>query len=111
MYEKITLPNGVRIVHEHIPYVRSAAMGIWIATGSRYETARMSGASHFIEHMLFKGTGKRTAAQLADIMDSIGGQVNAFTTKECTCFQRARTRHAPRSAHGRAVRHVFQFQF
>ena len=86
MYEKITLPNGVRIVHENIPHVRSVAMGIWIATGSRYEPARMSGASHFIEHMLFKGTDTRTAADLADIMDSIGGQVNAFTTKECTCF-------------------------
>ena len=86
MYEKITLPNGVRIVHEHIPYVRSVAMGIWVATGSRYESARMSGASHFIEHMLFKGTDTYTAAQLADIMDGIGGQVNAFTTKECTCF-------------------------
>ncbi len=86
MYEKITLPNGVRIVHEHIPYVRSVALGIWVATGSRYESARMSGASHFIEHMLFKGTDTRTATQLADIMDGIGGQVNAFTTKECTCF-------------------------
>jgi predicted Zn-dependent peptidase len=86
MYEKITLPNGVRIVHENIPYVRSAALGIWVGTGSRYEKARMSGASHFIEHMLFKGTQTRSAADLADIMDGIGGQVNAFTTKECTCF-------------------------
>lgn len=86
MYEKITLPNGVRIVHENIPHVRSAALGIWVATGSRYESARMSGASHFIEHMLFKGTLNHTAAELADKMDGIGGQVNAFTTKECTCF-------------------------
>ena len=86
MYEKITLPNGVRIVHENIPHVRSVALGIWIATGSRYEPARMSGASHFIEHMLFKGTDTRSASELADIMDGIGGQVNAFTTKECTCF-------------------------
>jgi predicted Zn-dependent peptidase len=86
MYEKITLPNGVRILHEHIPYVRSASLGIWIASGSRYEKASESGASHFIEHMLFKGTETRTAAELAGIMDGIGGQINAFTTKECTCF-------------------------
>jgi predicted Zn-dependent peptidase len=86
MYEKITLPNGVRILHEHIPYVRSASLGIWIASGSRYENASESGASHFIEHMLFKGTVSKTAAELAGIMDGIGGQINAFTTKECTCF-------------------------
>ena len=86
MYEKITLPNGVRILHEYIPYVRSVSLGIWVGTGSRYENAPMSGASHFIEHMLFKGTDKYTAAELAGIMDGIGGQINAFTTKECTCF-------------------------
>lgn len=86
MYEKLTLQNGVRILHEHIPYVRSVSLGIWVATGSRYESARMSGASHFIEHMLFKGTQTNSAAELASIMDSIGGQTNAFTTKECTCF-------------------------
>lgn len=86
MYEKIVLPNGVRILHENIPYVRSVSLGIWVGTGSRYEGARMSGASHFIEHMLFKGTATRTASELAGIMDTIGGQTNAFTTKECTCF-------------------------
>ena len=86
MYEKIVLPNGVRILHEYIPYVRSVSLGIWIGTGSRHENAAMSGASHFIEHMLFKGTNTRTAAELAGIMDGIGGQINAFTTKECTCF-------------------------
>lgn len=86
MYEKIVLKNGVRILHEHIPYVRSVSLGIWVGTGSRYESAAMSGASHFIEHMLFKGTTTRTAAELAGIMDGIGGQINAFTTKECTCF-------------------------
>jgi predicted Zn-dependent peptidase len=86
MYEKIVLPNGVRILHEYIPYVRSVSLGIWVGTGSRYENAAMSGASHFIEHMLFKGTKTRTAAELAGMMDGIGGQINAFTTKECTCF-------------------------
>jgi predicted Zn-dependent peptidase len=86
MYEKIVLPNGVRLLHEHIPHVRSVSLGIWVGTGSRYEDARMSGASHFIEHMLFKGTETRTAEELASVMDAIGGQTNAFTTKECTCF-------------------------
>jgi predicted Zn-dependent peptidase len=65
LYEKITLPNGVRIVHEYIPYVRSAALGVWVGTGSRFESAPMCGASHFIEHMLFKGTETRTALDLA----------------------------------------------
>lgn len=86
MYEKITLPNGVRILHEHIPHVRSCALGLWVGTGSRYENAGMNGASHFIEHLVFKGTQSRTAAELARMMDGIGGQINAFTTKECTCF-------------------------
>jgi predicted Zn-dependent peptidase len=80
------LPNGVRILTEPMDSVRSAALGIWVATGSRAETAQESGAAHFIEHMLFKGGEHCTAAQLAARMDAIGGQLNAFTTKECTCF-------------------------
>lgn len=86
MYEKITLPNGVRILTKQVPGVRSAALGIWVGSGSRHEKAGEGGAAHFIEHMVFKGTGRRTAAELAEEMDAIGGQVNAFTTKECTCF-------------------------
>ena len=86
MYNKITLPNGVRIVYEQIPYVRSASLGVWVGVGSRHEPAKMSGAAHFIEHMMFKGTATRSAAQLAQFIDSVGGQVNAYTTKECTCF-------------------------
>ena len=85
-YNMETLPNGVRILTEPIPAVRSAALGIWVATGSRAETARESGAAHFIEHMLFKGTDIHSASELAARMDAIGGQLNAFTTKECTCF-------------------------
>ena len=85
-YEKRTLPNGVRILTEQVPGVRSACLGIWVGTGSRHEKPGEGGAAHFIEHMLFKGTATRTAAQLAEEMDAIGGQVNAFTTKECTCF-------------------------
>ena len=86
MYEKITLPNGVRILTEHVPAVRSAALGIYVGTGSRQEKAAENGAAHFIEHMLFKGTARRTAADLAGEMDAVGGQINAYTTKESTCF-------------------------
>jgi len=86
MYNKTVLPNGVRILTENIPYVRSAAVGIWVGTGSRFESASENGAAHFIEHMLFKGTERRTASELAEQMDHIGGQINAFTTKDCTCF-------------------------
>ncbi|MBQ3404678.1 MAG: insulinase family protein [Oscillospiraceae bacterium] len=86
MYERITLPNGVRIVYERIPYVRSVALGIWVGTGSRCEKGSENGAAHYIEHMSFKGTSRFSAAELASLMDGIGGQTNAFTTREMTCF-------------------------
>ncbi|MDR0380691.1 MAG: insulinase family protein [Oscillospiraceae bacterium] len=96
--EKITLPNGVRLLFEEIPHVRSAAVGIWVGSGSRHEPAHLSGISHAIEHMVFKGTRTRSAAQIASEMDAIGGQVNAFTTKECTCFYvRALDTHLPQA--------------
>lgn len=99
MTEIKRLPNGVRIVTEEVPGVRSASLGIWVGTGSRHEKARENGAAHFIEHMVFKGTEGRSTAQLAQEMDAIGGQVNAFTTKECTCFHaRVLDRHLPRAA-------------
>lgn len=86
MVEKRTLKNGIRLVFENIPHVRSVSVGVWVGTGSRHEKASESGASHFIEHMVFKGTHTRTAAEIASISDRMGGQINAFTTKECTCF-------------------------
>lgn len=86
MYEKRTLPNGVRMVYEHMPHVRSAAIGVWIGVGSRYESPSDAGSAHFIEHMLFKGTAQHTASELAEHMDAIGGQVNAYTTREGTCY-------------------------
>lgn len=86
MYEQLTLPNGVRIMTEAIPTVRSAALGIWVGVGSRFEKASEGGAAHFIEHMVFKGTAKRSAAEIAEATDAIGGQINAYTTKEMTCF-------------------------
>ena len=86
MYEELTLSNGVRVLHEAVPSVRSAALGIWVRAGSRNETAAENGSCHFIEHMLFKGTKKRSAEQLARESDAIGGRLNAYTTKEGTCF-------------------------
>jgi len=86
MYEMITLPNGVRIAFEKMDNVRSAAVGIWVGVGSRHEKASENGATHFIEHMLFKGTDKYSAQELAAAMDGIGGQINAYTTRESTCY-------------------------
>lgn len=84
--ESITCANGVRIVYERVPAVRSASLGIWVANGSRCETAEENGISHFIEHMLFKGTPGRTASDIAAAMDRLGGQFNAYTSKENTTF-------------------------
>lgn len=80
------LTNGVRVVGEEIPMMRSVSIGVWIGTGSRYETEANNGISHFLEHMLFKGTERFTARELAEVFDGLGGQVNAFTSKEYTCY-------------------------
>ncbi|OYD09489.1 M16 family metallopeptidase [Paludifilum halophilum] len=86
MIAKHTLSNGVRVVAEKMPHVRSVAFGLWIGTGSRNETPENNGISHFLEHMMFKGTDRRTTKELAETFDEIGGQVNAFTSKEMTCY-------------------------
>ncbi len=86
MYETSILTNGVTLVTEQVPAVRSAAIGIFIGSGSRQEQASENGAAHFAEHMFFKSTHSRTAEALASEMDAIGGQVNAYTTKESTCY-------------------------
>jgi len=86
MYIRHKLENGVRIVAEEIKYVNSVSIGIWVKVGSRNENNHNNGMSHFIEHMLFKGTKNRTAKEIAGSIDKIGGQLNAFTAKECTCF-------------------------
>jgi predicted Zn-dependent peptidase len=80
------LSNGIRVVIEEISSVRSVSLGIWVGTGSRDESPATNGITHFIEHMMFKGTEKLTARQIAELFDGIGGQVNAFTTKEYTCY-------------------------
>ncbi|KAB2337560.1 insulinase family protein [Cytobacillus depressus] len=86
MIKKYTCQNGVRVVLENIPHVRSVALGVWIGTGSRNENLKNNGISHFLEHMFFKGTKTRSAREIAESFDSIGGQVNAFTSKEYTCY-------------------------
>lgn len=92
--EKITLENGFRIITDFAPWSKSATMGVWIGSGSRYETPELSGVSHFIEHMLFKGTANKSAREIAEEMDEIGGALNAFTAKEYTCvYCRALTEH------------------
>ena len=86
MYVKRILPNGVRLITERIDNMRTVSVGIWVGNGSRYEPAELGGVSHFIEHMIFKGTEKRSARHIAIAIDALGGQANAFTDKECTCY-------------------------
>ena len=86
MYKCQTLENGLTIIGEEIPYLKSISLGIWVKAGSIIETKENSGVSHFIEHMLFKGTKNRSSKELAREIDNLGGILNAFTSKECTCF-------------------------
>jgi predicted Zn-dependent peptidase len=86
MHKKITLKNGIRVMLEPMDYMRSASIGFWIKVGSINETSALNGVSHFIEHMLFKGTTNRTAKTIAGEIDDLGGELNAFTSKECTCI-------------------------
>ncbi len=83
---RTALPSGLRIVTEEVSSVRSAAVGIWVNVGSRDETPAVAGASHFLEHLLFKGTTSRTALEISSAIESVGGEMNAFTSKEYTCF-------------------------
>jgi predicted Zn-dependent peptidase len=84
--KRSVLPGGLRIVTEAMPGVRSASVGIWVGVGSRDESPSVAGASHFLEHLLFKGTRSRSALDIASTMDAVGGEFNAFTEKEHTCF-------------------------
>ena len=86
MIRQTILPNGIRLIYEKMEHVRSVSMGVWVDTGSVRETAETAGASHLIEHMVFKGTERRSAEQIAIEMDAVGGNINAFTSKENTCF-------------------------
>ena len=86
MFAKTVLDNGIRVVSQEMPDHRSVSLGIWVENGSRHEARHENGISHFIEHLLFKGTERRTAAQIAEEMDAVGGVLNAFTAKEHTCY-------------------------
>jgi predicted Zn-dependent peptidase len=83
---RTTLPGGLRVVTEYLPAVRSASVGVWVGVGSRDEGATVAGAAHFLEHLLFKSTPTRTAVDIAQEMDAVGGELNAFTAKEHTCY-------------------------
>ncbi len=83
---RTVLPGGLRVVTEQVPGARSAAVGVWVGVGSRDETPPLSGASHFLEHLLFKGTATRSALDIAVAVDAVGGDLNAFTAKEHTCY-------------------------
>lgn len=85
MYKKLTLSNGIRVMLEPVEHMRSASIGFWIKVGSINEATKENGVSHFIEHMLFKGTTNRSAKAIAGEIDDLGGELNAFTSKECTC--------------------------
>ncbi|MFD2093656.1 M16 family metallopeptidase [Blastococcus deserti] len=84
--ERTELPGGLRVLTETMPGVLSATLGIWVGVGSRDETSELSGSSHFLEHLLFKGTATRSALEIATAMDAVGGEMNAFTAKEHTCY-------------------------
>ena len=86
MYIYKQLQNGIRVFAENVPYAESVSLGVWVGNGSRHEKLEENGMSHFIEHMVFKGTATKSAKEIALMMDSVGGHLNAFTTRECTCF-------------------------
>ncbi len=96
-YKLTTLDNGIRIVTEFLPHVNSFSLGFWFNTGSRNENSRNNGISHFTEHMLFKGTKQRSSKKLSDEVESLGGYLNAFTSKEHTCYYgRGLGQHLPK---------------
>lgn len=85
-HQQTRLPSGITVVSERLTSVRSVTLGLWVAVGSRDETSEESGCSHFLEHLLFKGTATRTAREIAESIDAVGGELNAFTSKEVTCY-------------------------
>src|SRR5689334_21517104 len=86
MVNKTVLHNGIRVISENIPHAYSVSIGIWVANGSRHEWRESNGVAHFIEHLLFKGTERRSALDIAREIDSVGGVLNAFTSREFVCY-------------------------
>jgi len=83
---RTVLPGGLRVISESVPAMRSVSVGVWVGIGSRDESPTLAGASHFLEHLLFKGTRRRTALDIPRRFEAVGGETNAFTTKEYTCY-------------------------
>ncbi|MEO1790050.1 MAG: pitrilysin family protein, partial [Pseudomonadota bacterium] len=81
-----TLPNGLRIVTEHMPGLKSASVGVWVTAGGRHERVEQNGIAHFLEHMAFKGTERRSAIEIAEAIEDVGGYINAYTSREMTAF-------------------------
>src|SRR5437588_8717465 len=92
MYRVIALPNGLTVASAEMPHMTSVSVGIWVGIGSRYEPAQINGICHFIEHLLFKGTKNKSAREISEAVEGIGGSLNAFTSEEMTCFH-ARAGH------------------
>ncbi|HVE95623.1 MAG TPA: insulinase family protein, partial [Pseudonocardiaceae bacterium] len=86
MLRRSVLPSGLRVVTEELAGSHSAVVGMWVAVGSRDEPTAVAGAAHYLEHLLFKGTARRSAAAIAEEIDAVGGELNAFTAKEHTCY-------------------------
>ena len=86
MVNKSILDNGIRVVSETLPYVHSVSIGIWVTSGSRHESLEMNGVTHFIEHLMFKGTARRSSLDIAREIDAVGGVLNAFTGREYVCY-------------------------
>jgi len=84
--KRTVLPNGLRVVTEAVPAMRSVSFGLWVGVGSRDESVKQAGASHYLEHLLFKGTKQRSALEISAAIDQLGGEINAFTAKEFTCY-------------------------
>ena len=87
MYKKTKLDNGLRIITHRMPKMQSVALGIWLKVGGRYETAGNKGISHFLEHLLFKGSKKYSCRKIKESIEGIGGSLNGFTSEELTCYR------------------------
>src|SRR5438067_2541405 len=92
MYRVTNLQNGLRVATAEMPHMRSVSLGLWVGVGARYEPPRINGVCHFIEHLLFKGTKRRSAKEISQGVEGLGGYLNAFTSEEATCFH-ARAGH------------------
>ena len=108
-YELIELPNGIRVIHKEVNHTKIAHVGLMLDIGSRDESPEEQGLAHFIEHMVFKGTTKRSSYHIINRLESLGGELNAYTTKEKICFLCFTPGHPPGKSGGAALRYHVQF--